>query len=80
MAEIKNPVTCPKCGCRDVCEIAEQVYQKLHYTYVGSEAIPYEMTYDDSENFGGLYLECEKCGYAYPDDVYERWLDSVCKI
>jgi|tagenome__1003787_1003787.scaffolds.fasta_scaffold20338476_1 hypothetical protein len=76
MAEIKNPVTCPKCGCRDVCEIAEQVYQKHHYTYVGSKATTYKLTDDDSENFGDLGLECEKCGYAYSEDDYERWLDS----
>jgi hypothetical protein len=44
MAAIKIPVTCPKCGCRDVCVIAEQVYLKQHYKYVGSEAIVYELT------------------------------------
>lgn len=76
MAVIKIPVTCPKCGCRDVCEIAEHVCQKLHYIYVGSEAITYELTYDDCENLGAAHLQCEKCGYVYPDEVYDIWLDS----
>ena len=77
MSEIQMPVVCPKCKSTDVREVSESIFQSMHYKYIDTKAIKYELTFDDSENFGDGYLQCDKCEYIYDQEVYDAWLEFV---
>jgi predicted Zn-ribbon and HTH transcriptional regulator len=77
MSAIQMPIVCPKCKSTELCEIADKVYQKLTYRYVGSEFVLYELKDEDNENFGNTYLKCGGCGFEYDQEIYEAWLENI---
>ena len=76
MEKIQMPTVCPECKSTDVCELSNHVYQTLHYKFV-AQVNDYEKAWDDSEDIGGSYLQCDSCGHIYNDEIYDAWLEHV---
>jgi hypothetical protein len=77
MRKITIPIVCPVCQSTDLCEVSENVHQRLVYRYVGSNSVTYEEAESDDEIFGSVYLVCGKCGHGYDEETYEAWLECL---
>lgn len=75
MSEITLPLICPNCeSVQEVIEVADQVVTNDFYKW-DAEKKRYVWNYNDSDNYGDLYLECAECqDHRYTQAEYDAFM------